>query len=76
MVSGMSGFHGDKRAATCGADFVVRNQFAFDYRAIIGRLNHARNQMYGFVRWRRPEQFDCVIRGYGAGRSFEAAWIS
>src|SRR2546427_511889 len=71
MVRRMAGFDGDERAAAGGRHFVVRDQFAFNYRPLVCRFNHARDEMDWFVRGRGPQEFDRVISGDCARRMIQ-----
>jgi hypothetical protein len=63
MIRGMAGLNGDEGAAAGGGHFVVRDQFAFDNRAVVSRFNYARHQVDWFIRWRRSQEFDRVVSG-------------
>jgi hypothetical protein len=63
MISGMTRFYGDEGATASGSDLVVRDQFAFDNRAVVGRFNHAGDQVDWVVRWRWSQEFDRVASG-------------
>jgi hypothetical protein len=49
----MSRLNSHKRSSTRGANFVVRDQFAFDDCAIFSRLDDARPHSYRLIGWRR-----------------------
>ena len=64
----MAGFHRDENSMTCSADFIVRDQFAFDDRACVGGFRDARDELQWAIGRRRAQQFDRVFRGDGAWR--------
>ena len=53
MVSRVTRFDSYESATTRGANFVVRDQFAFDDGAIFSRLDDSRPHSYRLIRWRR-----------------------
>ena len=68
VIRRMAGLDGDERPAAGGANFIVRDQFAFNDRAIVCRFNDARDETNWFVSRRWSQEFYGVIRGYGARR--------
>ena len=67
----MTGLDCHEGATTSGGDFAVRDQFSFDDRPIGGRLDYSRYQVKRFIGWRRPQEFNRVVGGYGARRTIE-----
>ena len=61
----MTWFDGDESSATGRANFVVRDQLAFDDGAIVSRLDHACDEFYPGVARRRAQQFDRILGGDG-----------
>src|SRR3954462_2733421 len=53
VIRGMAGLNCDEGAATSGADFIVRDQLAFDDRLLISRLNHTRDEFHWPIARRR-----------------------
>src|SRR5216684_108218 len=72
MICWMTGLDRDKSAAASGCNFSVRDQLAFDNRAIAFHLNYAADQPQWTVRRRRAQQLDCIIGRHGAGRMIRA----
>src|SRR4051794_25127993 len=75
MIRGMAGFDGDEGAATSGADFVVRDQLAFDDRFVASRLNYTRDEFHWQIARRRAQEFDRVLSRDGAGWFVGAAFL-
>src|SRR6185369_12799552 len=71
----MTGFDGDESAATSGADFVMRDQLAFDECFVATRLDHTRDEFYWTVARRRAQEFDRVLGRDGTGRLVGAALL-
>ena len=71
----MAGLDRDKRAATSGANFVVRDQLALDDRFVISRFNHARNEFHWPIARRRAQELDRILSRDGAGRFVRAALL-
>ncbi len=49
MIRGMTGTHGDERAAPRGANFPARHEFDFDDGAIFLRFDGARHEQDGRI---------------------------
>ena len=75
MIRGMARFDGDEGAATSGADFVVRDQLAFDDRFVASRLNNTRDELHWTIARRRAQELDRVLSGDGAWRLVGAALL-
>src|ERR1044072_7914569 len=57
----MSWLDGDEDAVTSGADFVMRDQLAFDNRFDVSRLDHARHEFNGTIARRRAQELDRIL---------------
>src|SRR5919205_1006059 len=75
MIRGMARFDGDERAATSGANFVVRDQLAFDDRFVATRLDHPRDKFHWTIARRRAQELDRILSRDGAGRLVGAALL-
>ena len=71
----MAGFDGDKSPATSGADFVMRDQLAFDDRFVVRRLDHARDEFHWTIARRRAQELDRILGRDCAGRFVGAAFL-
>ena len=72
VIRGVPGFDRDEGAATSCGYFVMRNQFAFNNRSVLGGLDYTRHQPNRLVSWRGTFEFYCVVSGNGAGRFVES----
>ena len=75
MIRGMARCDGDKRATTSRANFVVRDQLAFDDRFIASRLNHTRDELHWTIARRRAQELDRVLSRDRAWRLVGAALL-
>ena len=75
MVSRVARFYSYESAPTGGANFIVRDQFAFDHSAIFSRLDNPRSHSYRPIRWRRSLQRDRVVGGDCARRFVGAGFL-
>ena len=71
----MAGLDGHEGAATSGADFVVRDQLAFDDRFIFSRIDHPRDEFDWTIARRRAQELDRILGSDGAGRLVGAALL-
>src|SRR6185369_534926 len=75
VIRRMAGFDGNEGAATSGADFVMRDQLAFDDRFVATRLDHTRDEFHWSIARRRAQEFDGVLSRDGAGWLVSAALL-
>ena len=75
MIRGMAGFDSDERAATSRANFVVRDQLAFDDRFVATRLDHARDEFHWTIARRRAQELDRILSRDRARRFVGAALL-
>ena len=75
VIRGMAGLDCDEGAATSGADFVVRDQLAFDDRFVASRLNYTRDEFHWTIARRRAQELDRVLSSDGARRLIGAALL-
>src|SRR5690242_615668 len=75
MIRGMARLDRDEGAATSGADFVVRDQLAFDDRFVASRFHHACDEFHWAIARRRAQEFDRVVCRDGARRFIRAALL-
>ena len=75
MIRGMARFDSDERAATSRANFVVRDQLAFDDRFIASRLNHTRDEFDGSIARRWAQELDRILSSDSARRLVGAALL-
>src|SRR5437899_3125461 len=72
MIRWMTRLDRNRSAIASGCNSFVRDQLAFDNRAIAFHLNYTGDQPQWTVRWRRAQQLDCIIGRHGAGRMIRA----
>lgn len=75
MIRRVTRFDCDEGAAASSAHFIMSNQFAFNYGAVLGRLYDARGEFYWLVGRCRPKEFNGVLGGYGAGRRARTSFV-
>jgi hypothetical protein len=75
MEGGMTFLHGDKGAATSGANFSTGRQRAIDCGPIVGRLHNLCREENRRVCRRRTQQLDRIIRRHRARRSLFARFV-
>jgi len=68
MISGVALFNRDKNSATRCANFSTRGECPFNGRAVVSQINNFSGKKHRIIRWRWPEQFDCILRRDSAGR--------
>jgi hypothetical protein len=71
----MSRLNSHKGSSTRGANFVVRDQFTFDDRAVFSRLDDARTHSYRLIGWRWALQRDRVVGCNGTRRFVRAGFL-
>ena len=71
----MAGFDGDEGAATRGADFVVRDQLAFDDRFVASRLDYTCDEFHWSIARRRAQELDRILSRHRARRLVGAALL-
>ena len=71
----MAGLDRDEGAATRGADFVMRDQFAFDDRFVATRLDHTRDEFHWTIARRRAQELDRILSRDSAGRFVGSALL-
>ena len=71
----MTWFHRYKNSMTCRADFIVRDQFAFDNHACAGRFLYTSNESDGAIGRRGPKQFYRILGGDSTRRFVSAGFL-
>jgi len=68
MISGVAFFNCDESSATRCANFSTSGECPFNGRAVISQIDNFGGKKHGIIRWRWPEQFDCILRRDSARR--------
>jgi hypothetical protein len=68
MISGVAFFNCDENSATRCANFSTSGEYPFNGRAVISQIDNFGGKKHGIIRWRWPEQFDCILRRDSARR--------
>ena len=75
MIRRVARLHRHESPATSRANFIVRDQLAFNDRPIVCRFNHASAQLHGLIGWGWPHQLDRIVRRNGTRRMIRAGFL-
>ena len=68
MISGVAFFNCDENSATRCTNFSTCGECPFNGRAVISQIDNFSGKKHRIIRWRWPEQFDCILRRDSARR--------
>ncbi len=68
MISGVAFFNCDENSATRCTNFSTCGECPFNGRAVVSQIDNFSGKKHRIIRWRWPEQFDCILRRDSAGR--------